>query len=130
MEKKVKRSRLAEIPAWALSLMTLFAPIVLGLILQEIHLFDSSAIEIGFFILCFIFIIVACFFICRTHPKSVWYTPFICNAFIIIMLVILALNYEARILPHLISSIGLIVLSVIGAFVGARIGRRKINQGK
>ena len=129
-KKKVKRSRLAESPAWALSLLTLFAPIVLGLILEEIHLFESRAIEIGFYIFCSIFIIVACFFICRTHPKSVWYTPFICNAFIIILFVVTALVYEARLLPQLISQSGLIVLSVIGAFVGARIGRRKINQVK
>ena len=130
MDKKAKKSLLAGIPAWALSLMTLFAPIVLGIILQEIHLFEYSAIEIGFYIFCFIFIIVACFFICRTHPKSVWYTPFICNAFIIIMLVVIALDYEARLLPYLISQSGLIVLSVIGAFVGARIGRLRIKQVK
>ncbi|MBT3385682.1 MAG: hypothetical protein HN778_01135 [Prolixibacteraceae bacterium] len=131
MEKKAKKSRLAESPAWALSLMTLFAPIVLGLIFEEIHLFESSAIEIGFLIVCFIFIIVACFFICMTHPKSVWYTPFICNAFIIIMLVFTALlDYEVRLLPLLIAQSGLIVLSFIGAFIGARIGRRLIIQRK
>jgi hypothetical protein len=129
MGKKAKKSRLAGVPPWALSLMTLFIPIVLVFILDEIHLFESSAIEIGFYIVCFIFIIVACFLICRTHPESVWYTPFICNAGIIINLVIIVLNYKARMLPLLISSIVLIVLSVIGALIGARIGR-KINQAE
>ena len=129
MGKKAKKSRLAVIPPWALSLMTLFTPIVLVFILDDIHLFESSAIEIGFYIVCFIFIIVACFLICRTHPESVWYTPFICNAGIIINLVIIVLNYKARMLPLLISSIVLIVLSVIGALIGARIGR-KINQAE
>jgi uncharacterized membrane protein (DUF4010 family) len=129
MKKKAKKSRLAGIPPWALSLMTLFTPIVLVFILDEIHLFESSAIEIGFYIVCFIFIIVACFLICRTHPESVWYTPFICNALIIILLVVTVLDYKARLLPLLISSIVLIVLSVIGALIGARIGR-KINQAE
>jgi hypothetical protein len=129
MEKKAKKSRLAGIPPWALSLMTLFTPIVLVFILDDIHLFESSAIEIGFYIVCFIFIIVACFLICRTHPESVWYTPFICNALIIILLVVTVLDYKARLLPLLISSIVLIVLSVIGALIGARIGR-KINQAE
>lgn len=135
MGKKVKRSRLAGIPAWALSLMTLFVPIVLVLIVEKIRLFDSNATDTGFFIFCFIFNIVACFFICRTHPKSVWYTPFICNASIIFWLVVIALGYAAsgyapQRLLVLISVSGIIVLSVIGAFVGAKIGRRKINQAE
>ena len=70
----------------------------------------------------------ACFIICKTHPKSIWYSPFICNAFIIFSLI--SVSYSNPDLTLLIFLSGSIVLSVIGAIVGARIGRRPINQGK
>jgi len=130
MEKKAKKSRLAGIPAWAMSLMIFFVTIGLFELSEYIDLSKSVNTDIPALVAYVILLTASCFIICKTHPKSVWYTPLICNAFIIIMLVILVLDYEARILPYLISSIGLIVLSVIGAFVGAKIGRRKINQGK
>ena len=124
MEKKAKKSRLAGIPAWALSLMIFFPTIGIFELSEYIDLSQSINTDIVALVTYVILLTASCFIICKTHPKSVWYTPFICNAFIIIMLVLIALDYEARILPHLISSIGLIVLSVIGAFVGAKIGKR------
>ena len=123
MKKKAKKSRLAGIPAWALSLMTFFASVGLfGLPLPE-------AIENIFGLIIYvIFLPAACFIICKTHPKSIWYTPFICNAFIIFLLI--SVSYSNPDLTFLILLSGCIALSVIGAFVGARIGRRLINQGK
>jgi len=131
MGKKAKKSRLAGIPAWALSLMTFFASFLLfGLELPE-SIETSIDPNIFGLIIYVIFLTAACFIICKTHPKSIWYTPFICNAFIIIMLVFTALlDYEVRLLPLLIAQSGLIVLSFIGAFIGARIGRRLIIQRK
>jgi len=75
-----------------------------------------------------IFLPAACFLICKTHPKSIWYSPLICNAFIVFSLI--TVSYSNPDLTLLIFLSACIVLSVIGAIVGARIGRRLINQGK
>lgn len=130
MGKKAKNSLLAEIPAWALSLMIFFATIGLNGLFDHIELSQSINTEIAEYVTYVILLTASCFIICKTHPKSVWYTPLICNAFIIIILVLLTFTYEARFLPNLILLGGFIVLSVIGAIVGARIGRRRINQVK
>jgi hypothetical protein len=122
MEKKVTRSRLAGIPAWALSLMTLFASIGIIIILQTFQLFDYRTIEIVAIFIEAMFIVVACYYICRTHPTSFWYTPVICNAAGILVAIFYPYtNPEASILIFLGS---VFVLSVIGSIVGARIGRR------
>ena len=124
MEKKTKKSRLAGIPAWALSLMTFFVSVGLfGLPLPE-----SVDTIIGL-IIYIILLPTACLIICKTHPKSVWYTPLICNAFIIYLLISVSFSYHPD-LTLLIFLSGCIVLSVIGSFIGAKIGRRLINQSK
>ena len=132
MGKKEKKSWFAGIPAWGLSLMTFFVSIVLVFILN-----DESASEMPGYnpteILKMIFyaivIAVVCFFICRTHPKSVWYTPIICNALGIIA-VIIAIVTPAHFTtaePWIFWSSSFL-LSIIGAIVGAMIGHRIINQ--
>jgi cell division protein FtsW (lipid II flippase) len=134
MGKEVKKSGLAGIPAWGLSLMTFFVSIVLIFILN-----DESASEIPGYssteiiktIFYSIVIAVACFFICKTHPKSVWYTPIICNSFGIIAIII------AIITPHHFTTAepwifwgSSFLLSIIGSIVGTMIGQRIINQAK
>jgi hypothetical protein len=127
MEKKAKKSRLAGIPAWALSLLTFFASVGLfGLQLPE-SIEKSIDTNILLFIIYVIFLPAACFIICKTHPKSIWYTPFICNAFVIFSLI--SLSYSNPELTFLIFLSACVVLSAIGAFVGSKIGLRKINQG-
>jgi hypothetical protein len=84
--------------------------------------------NIFLFIIYVILLPAACFIICKTHPKSRWYTPLICNAFIIFSLVSVSSSNPELAFILLLS--GCIVLSVIGAFVGARIGQRLINQRK
>ena len=140
MEKKVKKSRLAGVPAWALSLMTFFASIGIFELFELLPSIPDSQngfdLELLIVVLVYaVFLTTACFFICRTYPRSVWYTPFICNASIIFWLVVIALGYAASGYPPqrllvLISGSGIIVLSVIGAFVGAKIGRRKIDHAE
>jgi len=73
-----------------------------------------------------ILIAIACFFICRTHPKSVWYTPVICNALGIIS-AIFDPNFWTTSSTWIFWG-GSFVLSIIGAIIGARIGRRIMNQ--
>jgi len=124
MKKETKKSRLAGIPAWALSLMVFFASIGL-FALPSPGSIDTNIFGLTIYV---IFLPAACFIICKTHPKSIWYTPLICNAFIIFSLIGVSSSNPDLTLLVLLS--GCIVLSVIGAFVGARIGQRIINQGK
>ena len=124
MKKETKKSRLAGIPAWALSLMVFFASVGLFALPSP----ESIDTNIFGLIIYVILLPAACFIICKTHPKSIWYSPFICNAFIIFSLIsVLNANQDLTLLIFLSACI---VLSVIGAIVGARIGRRLINQGK
>ena len=129
MNKKAKKSLLAGIPAYALSLMTFFASLGFWLLFGENQLSALSTYDIVIVISYVIFITAACFFICRTYPKSVWYTPFICSGLLIIMVLILAV-VEGNMPTELTIMCSIIVLPVIGAIVGAKIGRRKIYQGK
>ena len=118
MKKETKKSRLAGIPAWALSLIVFFAS--LGLFALP----SPESIDANIFglIIYVIFLPAACFIICKTHPKSIWYTPLICNAFIIFLLI--SVSYSNPDLTFLIMLITCIALSVIGAFVGAKIALR------
>lgn len=128
MEKNAKISRLAEIPAWALSLLTLMILILLVFVLNLSQLLEYNAIQIGLSIFYFMILPIACFIICRTHPNSVWYTPLICNA--VFLLVAIFYPYTNPDTSILIIMGSVFVLSVIGAIVGARIGQTKINKPK
>ena len=125
MNKKTKKSRLAGIPAWALSLMTFFAS--LGLFALPFPEFVDE--NLAGLILYVILLPAACFIICKTHPKSIWYTPAICNGFIIYLLISISSSYHPD-STFLILLSACIVLSLIGAIVGTRIGRRLIHQGE
>lgn len=74
------------------------------------------------FILVDIFITIACFFIVRQNPSSIWYVPIICSAYSIIGVIG---N------PHLLfgSSMGFSflsgwVLSLIASLIGVLVGKR------
>lgn len=129
MGKKIKKLRLAELPAWALSLLTFFATIGIWVLFDYIQLpkpIDSDTTLLVFYILS---LTTASFIICWRHPKSVWYTPFICNAMIIFILIFILIDLPSN--PDIKGFIYLsccVIFSVVGAFVGAKIGRRKINQ--
>ena len=87
---------------------------------------SGSSFEIISLIFIYIFNAVACFIICRTHPKSVWYTPIICNAPSIVLAISYSPDFWTE--PNSLLVGSGFVLSVIGAIVGAKIGRRIINQ--
>jgi hypothetical protein len=132
MEKQAKKSGLAGIPAWGLSLMTFFLSIVLVFALNdesESQMPGYSIIEIIKMIFYVAVIAVACFFICRTYPKSILYTPIICNALGIIA-VIISISTPAHFTtaePWIFWGSSFL-LSIIGSIVGARRGHRIINQ--
>jgi hypothetical protein len=125
MSKETKKSRLAGIPAWALSLIIFFASV--GLF--ALPLPGSNDGNIFGLIIYIILLPAACLIICKTHPKSSWYTPIICNAFLIFLLISISFSNQLN-LTFLLLLSGCIVLSVIGAIMGARIGRRLITQSK
>lgn len=65
---------------------------------------------------------VMCFFICRAHPKSVWYTPVVCNA--IALLAGIGNYFEGS--PGILLSFAVgWVFSVIASVRGRNIGMRR-----
>jgi hypothetical protein len=121
-----KKSFLAGVPAWALSLLTLVALIIIGFLLRISQLIQYSVVETGFYIFFAIGITVSCFFICREYPKSVWYTPLICNS--IGILVAIFYPYTNPGSSELIFIGSVLALSVSGAIAGARIGRSRSKR--
>jgi hypothetical protein len=125
METKVKRSFLFGIQPWALSLLTafvgmLFLFLLAGLLADVAKLGDNG--ELIAYICYDIVIAIACFFICRMNPKSFWYVPILSNTVGIISAIV-ETNFWITPLWILICSGW--VLSVIGAIIGAVLGRQK-----
>lgn len=117
MENTAKESRSGKIPGLALSLIFFGVSIIFAFALEYITIPDY--IELIFFIGL---IPIACFFICMKHPKSVKYTPFICNPVALLGTVFHPLVWTtwSDYLPWVIS----LVLSVLAAIIGSIIGRR------
>ena len=129
MEKKVNESRLAKIPAWALSLIILVVSLIVVTVLGEsITLPDSSPLGIIGSIFYVVLVPVACFIISMIHPKSVRYTPFICNPTALLGTILHPFFWTT--LPEYLIWASSFVLSVLGAIVGAKIGRHRINQAE
>ena len=120
MKTNGKESFLAGIPSWALSLIT----VVFSFILLFLLAYPFG--EVIGYISYDIVIVIACFFICKMNPNSIWYVPFICN----IVGIMAAFGEENF---YWISALWIIicggwVLSMIGAIIGALIGRRESRQ--
>ncbi len=127
-KKGVKKSVLSEVPAWTLSLLVFIFSLPLS-ITTYIPGFELA----GMTFYCIV-IAIACYLICRKYPESVWYTLLICNAQgilgIIKMTLITIINPDN--VPEQIISVNrwifwgcCFLLSIIGAIIGAKIGRRK-----
>jgi len=137
MKEKIKKSLLARIPAWLLSLIILFVTMVLEFILNDPRSTSLSTIQILGWIFIIILVTVACYIICKLHPKSVWYTPLICNGigiFGLFVNIFLAIGFtlagQDYGLPLIewIFIVSSVVLSVAGAIAGANRGQQKIQQ--
>ena len=133
MGKKEKKSVLARIPAVGLSVMTFFASLILATLLDRISSTELSAFSTTEILPMIFYVIViagASFFICRIHPKSVWYTPFICNALGILVGAFGTLedpNFRTNSSFWIVLG-GCLLLSVIGSIIGARIGSHLNSQ--
>ena len=133
----MKKSHLARIPAWGLSLITFFVSLIPLIIVNDPKSTSLDTIQIIGWVFNIIIVTVACFFICKAHPKSVWYTPVICNGvamiglianiFLTIVMTIAGKDFRTTSTEWIII-VSSIVLSVAAAIVGAKIGRRRIDQ--
>lgn len=125
MKTRAKRSFLYGIPPWGLALLTAFLSMLVlfvsaGVISEVFKVGDSW--EFIAYILYHILITVACFFICRKFPGSIWYVPFLCNLILIISAVVEPTFWTS---PMWIVICGGWILSVAGAVAGTIIGKRR-----
>jgi hypothetical protein len=146
MEMKVKKSLFAGIPAWVLSVLISVATIIYVFIQDHFSMKRELAgqarvfigpVRLNEFIDFIVFIIIipfTIFLICRKHPKSVWYTPVLGNAFGLGMGITVMLSFifdwDPLSLSDWIIWGGTFMLTIIVAIVGARVGRKLTNQAK
>ncbi len=123
MEKDVKTYRLAKIPALALSLIVFVVSIIATFLFEYVTIPGEHYIGIIGLILL---IPVACFVICMIHPKSVRYTPFICNPVALLGTIFHPLAWTT--LSDYLLFVGSLVLSILAAIVGSKIGQRKTKK--
>lgn len=128
MKKIAEKSRLAKIPAWALSLTIFVLSMISAVVLEHVTIPGNSTLGIVGSIFYVVLIPVACFIICMNHPKSVRYTPFICNPVSLLGTIFGPLAWTT--LSEYLIWISSLVFSVLGAIVGAKIGRRRIDQAE
>ena len=128
MKKKVKESRLAKIPAWALSLIIFVVSILSALVFEHVTIPGNSTLGIIGLIFYVVLIPVACFVISMVHPKSVWYTPFICNPVGLLGTIFHPLAWTT--LSEYLLWVFSLGLAVLAAIVGAKIGKRRIIQAE
>lgn len=126
MNTKGKKG-LWRIPSWGLSLLAAVLSFIflmfLGGIIGPIFPFDKDIGEVIAYLIYGIIIAIACFFICRNNPNSIWYAPILCN-----IMGIIAAFVEPNfwITPlWILFSVGWL-LSLMGAIGGAMVGRRSL----
>ena len=134
-----KKSRLARISALVLSLITLLGSPYLLIALDGIsNLIIPSSTSSEIILSSFYPILIAliCLIICKIHPKSIWYTPIICNAYNLIPAILdpnfWAISFSTTSYwtstPKMWMFHGSFVLSVIGAIVGVAKGQKVNNS--
>ena len=127
--KAKEQKPLFGIPSWGLSILTAFSTLIFllfftSLLISILKTSEDISQGIGY-IIYDILIAIACFFICKHDPKSVWYVPILCNTMGII---------SALVEPNFwISSLWIVMcggwgLSLIGAISGAKVGKRSILE--
>lgn len=128
MKTKEQKS-LFGIPSWGLSLLTAILSLIilflLASLLGSIPKIDKDFSEGIAYIIYDILIAIACFFICRHNPKSIWYVPILCNTMGIISAIVEP-NFWITSLWIVICSGWL--LSLIGAISGAIVGRKTFSS--
>ncbi len=127
--KTTEQKSLFGIPSWGLSLLTAILSLIilffLASLLGSIPIINKDFSEGIAYITYDILVAIACFFICKHDPKSIWYVPILCNTMGIISAIIEP-NFWITSLWIVICSGW--VLSLIGAISGAVVGRKIFNS--
>ena len=127
MKTKEKSRFLFGIPPIALAVITAVISIIfLFAIGYPLESFKFNGLLIGAWIACIstgILISIACFFICKEYPKSIWYVLIISNAIGILSAVI---EPNFWITDMWKQSLCVWVLSFISAEIGAMVGKGKL----
>lgn len=80
---EIEKKKLLGLPSWGLALLIAFVSIILLILIASllgpILPIDKNISEGIGYILYGIIVAIACFFICKHDPKSVWYVPIIAN---------------------------------------------------
>jgi len=126
MSEEKKKPFMKRIPAWGLSLITAFISLFLIFIFAGIFevLGMSEYNDIAAYFCYGVVVALACFLICKAHPKSFWYAPIVCNAVGIL---------GAFVEPNFwITSMWIAygigwILSILGSLAGVLIGKRGIT---
>lgn len=116
-------------PAWIISVVTAAISFILPFVFAGIlaligSLFGITNVGLGNFLaylLTGVFVAMMCFFICKAHPKSIWYTPILCNS--ITLFAGLGNLIEGNPDVTLPFAMGW-VLSIIASLWGGNIGKR------
>ena len=119
---EAKKAFLSGIPSWGLALITLVMAFVFFMQVAEQYT-RHEELTVGLtivLILYYLLLIIACFFIVRQNPRSIWYVLLICNACTIGMA--LSADFWATDFWKLLG--GSFVLSIVAAIIGALFGRR------
>lgn len=119
MKRKKIIERIAEIPAWGLSLIAAFLVFFINGIISS---------YIGQPLSYFIWILMmasASFLICILHPKQVWIVPLICNIFVIPVALLDDKFWSTSF--GLILGLG-VVFSGLMAYFGSLLGRRRESR--
>lgn len=116
MKAKELKERILWIPAWGLSIFAIVFIAFLMMLLSEIDAVYGY-VTIG------LLTPIACFFICRKDPGSVWYIPILCNLISIpVMFDEGFLTARGWIFLSILWS-----LSIIAAIIGSFAGRRRVK---
>jgi hypothetical protein len=130
MDSSGNKSIISKNPPWlssvATSAFSLILPFLFVGVVSVIGMFFDLHNEVlGNFIayLCTgIAVAIMCFLICKAHPKSIWYTPLICNAITLLSGLGNYIEGSPFFNEALPFGIGWI-LSIIASIWGASIGR-------
>ncbi len=126
MENDSKKSYLAKIPSWVLALIIFVLSIIIAFVLEYVQFPGTSVVEIIELVFYVVFIPIACFVISKAHPKSLWYTPFICNPVAGLGTVFHPLAWTT--LEEYLFWVFSLALSIFGSYIGAKVGQRKLKQ--
>jgi len=129
MEKNEKNLRLDWLKALGWSLLAIIISMVFLALLHD-DTGNNPRSTLFLFGVSFAFVIIltiACFAICKSYPKSVWYTPVLCNAMVVSSILFGIPMWTWSLMVWIMLGIG-VLLSVTGAVVGAVMGRRQIMQ--